>query len=128
MEGVESVTIESAGESVTMSGKDFKRAAASARASQAPSAHPRTTVERLLEDVAQILEESLPPFEASLDATSWELPASITVKVAFKPEKEGTDTKTGEPPQIIVSGKMALPSTVHEHGVSTSGGQMSLWA
>ena len=88
---------------------------------------PRTTVAKLLEDVAQILEESLPPCEASLEATDHELPASIAIKIAFVPAKPDTDTKSGEPAKIVVSGKLALPTTVHEHDASVSGGQLALF-
>ena len=88
---------------------------------------PRTTVAKLLEDVTQILEESLPAFEASLEATDHELPASITVKVAFVPAKAGTDSSPGRLAKIIVGGKLALPTTGHEHDVSTGGGQLALF-
>ncbi len=87
---------------------------------------PRTTVERIMEDVAQIIEESMPPLYASIDATEYELPASIAIKIAFVPAKPDTETKIGEPAQVVVSGKLALPTTKHEHEAQPSSGQLSL--
>jgi hypothetical protein len=95
-------------------------------ARRAKGGPPRTTVERIMEDVAQILEESMPPLYASIDATEYELPASIAIKIAFVPAKPDTETKIGEPAQVVVSGKLALPTTKHEHDAQASSGQLSL--
>lgn len=131
MQGIETVTISGDGiDPVTMTGKEFadlpEKIRRNGRAAKGGAEPPRTTVAKLLEDVAQILEESLPPFEASLEATDHELPASITVKIAFVPAKPDTDTKVGDPAKIVVAGKLALPTTAHEHDASVSGGQLAL--
>lgn len=128
MEGVETVTISGDGmDPVTMTGQEFKDLPERIRKSQAAKVAPRTTIAKLLEDVAQILEESLPPFKASLEATDHEVPASIAIKVAFVPAKPDTDTKVGDSAKITVSGKLALPTTLHEHGCSTGGEQLALF-
>lgn len=125
---METVTFSAPGmEPVTMTGQEFAELPQKIGRLAQAAGPPRTTAERLLEDVAQILEESLPPFQASLDATDYGLPASITVKVSFVPAKPDTETKVGDPAQIVVSGKLALPTTKHEHGCSPRPGQMDLF-
>lgn len=125
MGAIETVTISGDGmASVTMTGDEFSAAAEKVR--RAKGGPPRTTVERIMEDVAQILEESMPPLYASIDATEYELPASIAIKIAFVPAKPDTETKIGEPAQVVVSGKLALPTTKHEHDAQASSGQLSL--
>jgi len=88
---------------------------------------PVPTIEKLLLDVGRVLEESLPPFEAALGCTLWELAASITIKIAFKPATEGTDMKAGKAAQVVVSGKVSLPTTEHEHDAHPSDGQLTLF-
>ena len=129
MGAIETVTISGDGMApVTMTGDEFSAAAEKVRraARQTKGGPPRTTVERIMEDVAQILEESMPPLYASIDATEYELPASIAIKIAFVPAKPDTETKIGEPAQVVVSGKLALPTTKHEHDAQASSGQLSL--
>lgn len=129
MEG--NVTISGDGmDPVTMTGQEFRELPEKIRKMKAkgPTEPPRTTIAKLLEDVEQILVESLPPFEASLEATDHGLPASIAIKVAFVPAKPDTDTKVGDAAQIVVSGKVSLPTTKHEHDCSTSPGQLALFS
>jgi hypothetical protein len=126
---IETVTISDDGmASVTITSDELFGAAEKVQraARQTKGGPPRTTVERIMEDVAQILEESMPPLYASIDATEYELPASIAIKIAFVPAKPGTETKIGEPAQVVVSGKLALPTTKHEHDAQASSGQLSL--
>lgn len=129
MGAIETVTISGDGMApVTMTGDKLAGAAETLRRAARPTkgGPPRTTVERLLEDVAQILEESLPPLYASIEATRYELPASTSIKIAFVPAKPDTAAKIGEPAQVVVSGKLALPTTKHEHDAQPSSGQLSL--
>lgn len=129
MGAIETVTVSGDGMApVTLSGDQYEAAAEKVRraARQAKGGPPRTTVEKLLEDVAQILEESLAPLYASIEATGYELPASIAIKVSFVPAKADTAAKIGEPAQVVVSGKLALPTTKHEHDAQAGSGQLSL--
>ena len=129
MGAIETVTISRDGTTpVTMTGDELAGAGESLRraARQTKGGPPRTTVERLMEDVAQILEESMPPLYASIEATGYELPASIAIKVSFVPAKPDTENKLGDPEKVVVSGKLALPTTKHEHDAQASSGQLSL--
>lgn len=70
-----------------------------------------TAIGKLASDVEDLLAEHLPLVQAALANTHCQEPASITIKIAWVPGKEGTETKAGEPFHVEVSAKAALPSS-----------------
>ena len=89
---------------------------------------PEATIESLLKDLEQLLGETLAPFQMALEATSYELPASITLSVKYKPAKEPkAEGDEGDAAAIEVTAKSSLPGSLHRHGVQAAKGQISLF-
>jgi hypothetical protein len=90
-----------------------------------------TAIDRLADDVRDLLTEHLPLVQVALANTHCEEPASVTIKVAWKPATEGTETKAGKPLRVEVSAKASLPSqtiTRRVEPTSIHSPQMALWA
>jgi hypothetical protein len=84
------------------------------------------SIERLLDDIGELLQLHFPIVETGWGACECERTASITIKADFKPEEPATETKPGKPRRVEVTARSSISAPIKSREASFHNGQLSL--